>query len=617
MAKESQQDVKIRFYVDDRASAIIETIQNSISKFDAPLKRLNSRAESNARAVARPYQRMLGGFRDLTKGAVSRTLGAAGAGGVGVGGLGALVLKTSSSFEEAINRLRVLRQDLAKEEIDVFAQMARDRASVSALNPSQVVDAIAQNFLQGLDPDEVKKRLPHILNVALASVTQMTPAESAALVNGIAGTFKINGKRVANMLAQIQASAAVDIPQIGAAFANVGGTAGAEGINPEELMSFLGTMGINLISRGQAGTHAGIILRRMRTPASQQAVNAMNQLSAMGLDRSAFTDERGRITSLTNLLEQFTPFRQESALLGEIVGADAISTFQAVLTNFDKYKKTVKEVKEATRADEQGNIISNVAQVMADIKMEGLTGAVRNLSSAFDELQLSIGELGFTKDATKVLMDLTEMLRNFSLYINENKEELSEWRHAMLVSGGAVAGLAAIASIIPVLRIFSKMWGGVGKNSDKIAKNAPKAGKALTGLTSVLSGGKFLLNPWVLGIAALATALGGLYLLWNKFNWGDRLNNQLFDPFADYRRENKNNLPFPELSSFTSEELKKMKENSNSLVNIPDSLNNKIIEKFSEEKTVTVKFENVPPQVKIESDDKVDIDLGFLMEESR
>ncbi|MFE2794608.1 phage tail tape measure protein, partial [Brevibacterium sediminis] len=107
------------------------------------------------------------------------------------------------------------------------------------------------------------------------------------------------------------------------------------------------------------------------------------------------------------------------------------------------------------------------AKEMADIRMEGFAGSVKELKSAFEGLLITIGEAGLLDWATQAAQKLTGFVQN----LNDTNPELLRW--------GAAIGLA-VAAAGPLLMIFGQIASGAGAFIG-IIKGAGTALGVLTG----------------------------------------------------------------------------------------------------------------------------------------
>ncbi|MFE2909988.1 phage tail tape measure protein, partial [Streptomyces olivaceus] len=172
----------------------------------------------------------------------------------------------------------------------------------------------------------------------------------------------------------------------------------------------------------------------------------------------AAQDSTGQVRPLTDILTDLADQGADVADIIGIFGLEAGPKLQALLgQGSDGIRELIADLEDSEGA----------AKEMADIRMEGFAGSVKELKSAFEGLLITIGEAGLLDWATQAAQKLTGFVQN----LNDTNPELLRW--------GAAIGLA-VAAAGPLLMIFGQIASGAGAFIG-IIKGAGTALGVLTG----------------------------------------------------------------------------------------------------------------------------------------
>ena len=332
-------------------------------------------------------------------------------------------ISVTAEFNATISNLSALTGAVGKD-LEVFRQAAIDIGGSTSLSATQAAEAM--KLIGSASPDLLKSAdsLKSVTQqaVTLAEAAGSTLPQAAAALTGALNQFQLGADqagRVINVLAAGAKEGASEINDTVEAMRNAGVVAAQAGVNFEQ---FNGA--VQALAQGQIkGAEAGTGLRNILTILNTQAKSELKP-SIVGLS-----------TALANLEKAGLDDTQMVKLFGRenITTAKVLLQFRGTM---DTVTKSITGTSEAYK--------------QAAINQDNLKGDVAQLSSAFETLQIAIGDLS---DST--LRDLTKQLTEVLGSFGSNKDALSSFfqtagdaalSFAAVITGRVVTGLVGYAS---------------------------------------------------------------------------------------------------------------------------------------------------------------------------
>lgn len=337
---------------------------------------------------------------------------AIGAAAAGVTALGVSAVKTGSEFESSMSQVAAtMMLDKSTAEgaanLKTLEDAARECGRSTAFSASEAAEGLNYLALAGYDADKAAAALPSVLNLAgagamdLAAASDMVTDSMSAL--GIEATQE-NLESFSDKLAMTASKANASVSQMGEAILAVGGT--AKGLKGEttELNTALGILADSGIRGAEGGTHLRNMILSLQNPRNKEAANMMAQLGV-----NAYTSE-GKMRGLNEI------FNDINASMEGMNDAAKNNVMSTIFKETDLAAASAMLANSGERWDELSGYIdkaAGAAQDMYDIQLDNLEGDVKKLSSAFDDLKISI-----FKDVNGPIRDTvqlgTKMLGNIS-----------------------------------------------------------------------------------------------------------------------------------------------------------------------------------------------------------
>lgn len=347
-------------------------------------------------------------------------------------GFGALALRTAGNFEASMNQVAAV-SGATGEQLAALRDTAKELGATTQFSASQAADAMKFLSMAGFDADQTIAALPGTLQLAASAAIEL--GDAADIVSNILSGYGMQVDelgRVNDVLVKTFTRTNTDLRQLGEAMKYAGPVAAAAGVGFEEAAAAIGMMGNAGIQGSMAGTSLRGAISRILAPTDGMAT----AMERAGLN---FTDANGRILPLADILEQLAPHADDAGLFMQLFGQRAGPAMAALVSQGADSLRTLTAELEAS---------GGTAERIANAQMQGFNGAMKELASAFEALQIAIAESGLLDFMTGLVKGLAEVIRN-----------VSQADPQLLKFGTIFAGLAA--AIGPVLVALGLMATGV------------------------------------------------------------------------------------------------------------------------------------------------------------
>ncbi len=374
------------------------------------------------------------------------------------------IIGVSVKFQQAIANVAAISGESQKE----LGKLARVAGMNTVFSAREAADAMYFLASAGLKTIEMSQVLTPTLNLAAAAA--MGIAETTDLVVNnlkVFGNDMSRAKEFTDVMAKTVTASNTDLAQLGQALSYSGATASVAGVKFQDLNAILATMA----DQGVKGTRAGTQLRM-----------ALTRLMAPGGAATAVLEKYHiKTAQLTKLLP--TPIKLFEFLnKANLSQADALKLLGTRQANvFSIIKNGIPRMKEMQKTLEDAG---GTAEKMALIQVDTLSGAMKLLRSAFEEIIIS-GSTGLLPVFKSIIWILIKVMRAF-----------------IKLPGPVKAVIGVILFLIPVILILTKVVMAFG-----VALSA-----AIWPVTLI-----------VLGIAALITVVWLLVKYWDYLVYGFRV----------------------------------------------------------------------------------------------
>ncbi len=365
------------------------------------------------------------------------------AGGVVTAGLG-LSVKTASDFESAMKRVKALSGS-SNEEFMALSKTARELGASTVFSATQSAEAMQFLSMAGYKANEQIDAMPGLLNLAAASQEEL--GTTADIVSNIISGFNMQAKestRIADVLTNQTTSSNVTLWEMGDAMKFTAPMASALQVSIEEASAAIGILGDAGIKGGMAGRNLNIILARLTDP-PRETSQALGQLGISVLDSTGEFRGLQAILSDVKMTTESMTSAQRAAILSQIAGQDAAKSLLNLVsqsnTKLIEYTENNKKMGTAARVAKEQN--------------ESFTGALKELHSAVEELQIATGNtlLPTLTGGIRVIKSIVDLINLIPTPIRGIGVVISAVAGITLVTVGALS--LALSSLLNTLNILA------------------------------------------------------------------------------------------------------------------------------------------------------------------
>lgn len=356
----------------------------------------------------------------------------------------------AAEFEFGMSAVEAIA-NASTEDMEALNQKALDIGASTMFTATQAADALSYMALAGWNSAEMLEGVDGVIQLAAASGEDL--ASVSDIVTDALTAFGLSASDSAGFVDVLAAAAAnsnTTVNMLGEAFKYAAPVAGALGYSVEDVAVAMGLMANNGIKGSMAGTTLRNIFSAL-TGEVELSADAFGdiEVSAVNADGTmmGFSDT---LQMLKGYFDQMTDAEKVNNAQA-LVGTRAYAGLLAILnTTEGDYNSLTAAIENSTGAAER----------MANTRMDNMTGQLTLLESAFNGLQIAIGNnfapalTGLYKEGASVLSWMTDV-------VNENPQVVAGVTATAIAVGGlttaitafnaakAVASKIGLASLLP------------------------------------------------------------------------------------------------------------------------------------------------------------------------
>ena len=383
--------------------------------------------------------------------AAAAAMAAIGAGAVATGKWIKDSLNVYADYEDSMKQVQAtmgLVGDEGEEAFKKLSQAAKDAGANTRFSASESADALNFLALAGYDAEQAIEALPGVLTLAAAGGMDLAKASDLVTDSMAALGLEISDMdSYMDMMAKTSQKSNTNVEQLGEGILVAGATMKNAGQDLDTLNVMLGV----LANRGIKGAEGGTKLRNIIMSLTSPTSAAAKQLDALGI---SVTDSSGNIREMNEIFED---------LNRELGGLSESDKMNALSNIFNKQDLAGVNALLSGTGDEMNNLYKELenadgaAQQMSETMESGLAGSVRSLKSAYEGLQIVIGEQ-FSDMAGEVVGDVTSLVRDVTEILNDGFQEGDITAIGERISSFLMDGIKRISEYLPeVIEMVSMM----------------------------------------------------------------------------------------------------------------------------------------------------------------
>lgn len=412
--------------------------------------------------------------------------------------IGKAVISTGEQFTASMSEVGAI-SGASAEQLELLEQTAREYGATTKFSASESAQALKYMALAGWDTQQSIEALGSVLDLAAAG--NMDLARASDIVTDYITAFGLSAEdsaHFADVMAYAMANSNTNVEQLGEAYKNCAASAASMGYSVEEVTAVLMTMANAGVKGGEAGTTLNTIMTRLATDTKGCA----SALEEMGIK---IFDENGNLKSLSEILQLVTSAfdgmndKQQAALSKVIAGQNQYTGFQTILKGLsEKAKETGQSFGDYSKALEE---CDGTSKGMAKTMSDNLSGDIKTMQSAFEELALKIYDSGETPLRDLVKFVTNSVVPGLETLINHMDIIVPIFVSAAAAVGAYKAALGIQSIINGITQATAALT--AAKGAEKVATDEATASQAA--LNTVQAA-----NPIGLVVSAIAMLVAGL-----------------------------------------------------------------------------------------------------------
>lgn len=400
-----------------------------------------------------------------------------------VGDLAKSVIDVGSSFESSMSEVAAI-SGATGADLELLEKTAREFGASTQFSATEASQALKYMSLAGWDANQSASALGGVLDLAAAS--GMDLAQASDMVTDYLSAFGMEASEsayFADLLSYAQANSNTTAEALGEAYKNCAANLNAAGQDVETTTSLLAMMADQGLKGSEAGTALNAVMRDMTAKMKDGAI-------AIGDTQVQVMDANGNYRDMTDILMDVQSATagmgdaERAAALASTFTSDSIKGLNLIMN---------AGVDEAAAFEEALRSSDGTASNMAATMNDNLNGRLRELTSKLEEVALKIYDA--IQPALEVGVQLVGGFADAVGWVIDNADWL------LPVLGALAAGFVAYEVAVNGAAIAQ----GIATTATNVMAAAQAALNVVMGL-----------NPIGLVVAAIATLVAGLVLLWNN-----------------------------------------------------------------------------------------------------
>lgn len=435
----------------NNANAELNNMERELKESQEEVKRLNREKLDKLVGGLKQAGEIAG--KTLVAGlkAAAAAMAAIGAGAVATGKWIKDSLNVYADYEDSMKQVQATMGLTGVEGEEAFKKLseaAKEAGASTRFSASESADALNYLALAGYDAEQAIDALPGVLTLAAAGGMDLAKASDLVTDSMAALGLEISDMdSYMDMMARTSQKSNTDVQQLGEGILVAGATMKNAGQELDTLNVMLGV----LANRGIKGSEGGTKLRNVIMSLTSPTSAAAKELNSLGI---SVTDSSGNIREMNEIFEN---------LDGKLGGLSESDKMNALSNIFNKQDLAAVNALLSGTGDEMNNLYNELANAegaalqMSETMESGLAGSVRSLKSAYEGLQITIGEQ-FSDMAGEVVGDVTSLVRDVTAILNDGFQEGDITAIGERISSFLMDGIKRISEYLPeVIEMVSIM----------------------------------------------------------------------------------------------------------------------------------------------------------------
>ena len=365
-------------------------------------------------------------------------------------------VKKAAEFQSQMSTVKAISNASAGD-MEKLQKKAEEMGRSTAFTATEAGEAMEYMAMAGWKTEDMLGGIEGIMNLASASGEELG-AVSDIVTDALTafGLSASDAGHFSDVLAQASSNANTNVSMMGSTFQKVAPVAGALGYSVEDMSLGIGLMANASIKAEVAGTSLKTALANMAKPTKQQA----EYMDKYGI---SLTKSDGTMKSFGEVVENLRGSlgglseQEKIAAATAIFGKESMSGMLAIINASEAdYNKLTEAVYNCDGAAKQ----------MAETKLDNFEGQVIKMKSAWDALQVSLGQM-LLPTLQNLAGKATDVLTVVGKFVTEHPEAVKAIAKIVaglvgLKAGGLIAKLGFLqvkGGILSIQKAFTMIKG--------------------------------------------------------------------------------------------------------------------------------------------------------------
>lgn len=346
-------------------------------------------------------------------------------------------IKTIASFEETMAVFHGVTM-ATTEQLEVATVAARELGATTRYTASEAAQGLVNLAKSGFSVEESVKAIPSVLRLAQAGLVSLDEASTIA-ANSLRqfGLDVSQTSHVVDVLVNTANRSNTEVHGLAEGLAYAGPVAAAFGRTIEETAAALGVLGNSGIDASMGGTE----LRSVMAGLTSTSEKARVTIRRMGL---TLEDLNPSTHSIVDIMRKLRDANMSAGEAVEIFDQRAAAGALVIMRN-------VEAMEELRKSNEMA---MGIAEELARIQEDTLTGSFNSLKSAMQEVMLQAGDAGLAGAIRKIVDIATELIRDLSGTSTSTQKYANEVKTLKT----AFAALGEVLAVVVAIKIGSILY---------------------------------------------------------------------------------------------------------------------------------------------------------------
>ncbi|MFK7827944.1 MAG: phage tail tape measure protein [Oligoflexales bacterium] len=361
-------------------------------------------------------------------------------------------VSTAMDFESQMSAVGAKVSVAAKgsQGFENMKNIAMELGSSTSFSASEVAKSIELLGMAGVKANQINKNMvAGLLDTARAGGISLADATSlsTSVINGFGLDLKNDMAKVGDILAYTANNANTDMSEMAEVFKQVGPVAKTAGVDLKQVSGMIAVLSNVGVKSSVAGTTIKNTLLNLSSPAK----SGSQALAKLGVRAK---DTYGNLRPLTDIYADIAAATSDMgdterlAIFKDVAGAEAVAGFSAFI---DK-AKTKEGLAELRKIETNMGEVTGTAKRMGKALSDNLEGDLTSLGSAFEGLNIVIGEM-FTPILRTMTKALTSTVQGITKFSEENPTLTKTIVGLTIGFGGLLTMFGSLMSAMSIARI--------------------------------------------------------------------------------------------------------------------------------------------------------------------